>query len=70
MVKSRSMRCAGHEACMGEMESGAKTLARKHEEKRSLGKFRLGWEENFAINIEEIGFKGVNWMHLAQDRDQ
>jgi hypothetical protein len=27
-------------------------------------------EENIKIYLEEIGWGGVNWLHLAQDRDQ
>jgi hypothetical protein len=27
------------------------------------------WKYNIKINIREIGWKGVNWIYLAQDRD-
>jgi hypothetical protein len=26
--------------------------------------------ENVRIDLSEIGWEGVDWMHLAQDRDQ
>jgi hypothetical protein len=27
------------------------------------------WEDNIKIDIGEIGFGDVDWIHLAQDRD-
>jgi hypothetical protein len=28
------------------------------------------WEDNIKIDFREMGWKGVDWVHLAQDRDQ
>jgi hypothetical protein len=28
------------------------------------------WEGNIRMNLREIGWKGMDWIHLAQDRDQ
>jgi hypothetical protein len=28
------------------------------------------WEDNIKMDPREIGREGVDWMHLAQDRDQ
>jgi len=47
-----------------------KTLGRKPEGKRPLGKPRRRWEGNIRMDLSEIGWKGVDWVHLAQDRDQ
>jgi hypothetical protein len=27
-------------------------------------------EDNIKIDLKEIGWEGVDWMHLTQDRDQ
>jgi hypothetical protein len=27
------------------------------------------WEDNIRVDLREIGWEGVDWMHLAQDRD-
>jgi hypothetical protein len=35
-----------------------------------LGRPIYRWEDNIRIVLREIGWEGVNWMHLAQDRDQ
>jgi hypothetical protein len=28
------------------------------------------WEDNIRMDLREIWWEGVNWMHLAQDRGQ
>jgi hypothetical protein len=38
--------------------------------KRSLGRFRRSWEDNIRIDLKEIDWEGVDWMHPAQDRYQ
>jgi hypothetical protein len=27
-------------------------------------------EDNFRMDVRKTGWEGVDWMHLAQDRDQ
>jgi hypothetical protein len=43
-------------------------LVPKPEGKRPLGRRRRRWED--IMGLRETGFGGVDWMHLAQDRDQ
>jgi hypothetical protein len=43
---------------------------RKSEGKTPLGKSRWGCENIITLNLREITWEGVDWMHLAQDRDQ
>jgi hypothetical protein len=31
---------------------------------------RSRWEDNMRMDLREIGWKGVDWVHLAQERDQ
>jgi hypothetical protein len=40
------------------------------EEKRPLRRPRRRWKDNVKLHLREIGWKGVDWMHLAQDKDQ
>jgi len=40
------------------------------ERKRTLGRTRRRWEDSFIMDLREIGWGGVDWMHLAQNRDQ
>jgi hypothetical protein len=34
---------------------------------RPLGRPRLRWVDNIKMNIEEIGWGGMDWTDLAQD---
>jgi hypothetical protein len=47
-----------------------KILVGKPEGKRPLGRHRLRWEDNIRMDLRQIAWKGVDWMHLAEDRDQ
>jgi len=29
-----------------------------------------GWEDDNRLDLRKRGWKGVDWMHLAQDRDK
>jgi hypothetical protein len=43
---------------------------RKKEAKRLLGRPRRRWVDNIRMDLGEIGWDGVDWVDLAQDRDQ
>jgi hypothetical protein len=42
----------------------------KPEEKRPLERPRRRWEDGIKMDLGEIGWEGVEWIHLAQDRDR
>jgi hypothetical protein len=42
---------------------------RKPEEKRPLGGIRRRWENNIKVDLM-YDCRGVDWVHLAQDRDK
>jgi hypothetical protein len=42
----------------------------KPDEKRPLERPRHRWKYNIKIDIREIGCSGMDWIHLAQYRDQ
>jgi hypothetical protein len=44
-------------------------LIGKPEGKRPIGKPRHRWEDDIGMDLREIGRKGVDWIHLAQDRN-
>jgi hypothetical protein len=58
--------CSAH----GEDEKCIKRFGQKTEGKRPLRRPRHKWEDNIRIDLREIGWEGVDWMHLVQDRDQ
>jgi hypothetical protein len=45
-------------------------LLGKPEGKRQLGRPRRKWVDNIKIYLREIGWDAVDWMDMAQDRDQ
>jgi hypothetical protein len=47
-----------------------KILVRKPEGKRSLRRPSHRWECNIRIDLREIGWESVDWIHLAQGGDQ
>jgi hypothetical protein len=49
---------------------GEKILVGKPKGKRPLGWPRRRWMENIKMYVREIGWCGVDWIDLAQDRDQ
>jgi hypothetical protein len=65
-----SMRCAGHVAHMGEMRNAYSILVGISQGKRPLGRPRRRRVDNIRMNLRYIGWEGIYWMHLAQDRDQ
>jgi hypothetical protein len=42
----------------------------KPEGKRPLGRPRRKWEDNIRMDLREMGWGGMDWIDLAQDRDQ
>jgi hypothetical protein len=70
VIKARRMRWAGHVAHMGEVRGTYNTLLGKRELRRPLGRPRSRWEDNIKMDLREIGFGDVDWIHLAQDRDR
>jgi hypothetical protein len=45
-------------------------LVGKPEGKRPLGRTRRWWIDGIKMDLRDIGFGGVDWIDLAQDRDQ
>jgi hypothetical protein len=70
VIKARRMRWAGHVARMGEVRGEYNILVGRHEERRPLGRPKCRWEDNIKMDLREIGFGDVDWIHWAQDRDK
>jgi len=58
------MRWVGHAARTGEIRSAYSILVGKPEGKRPFGRRRSRWENNIRAALREIGWEGVDWMHL------
>jgi ribosome biogenesis protein Nip4 len=55
---------------MGEVRGAYNILVGRLEERRSLGRPKRRWEDNIKMDLREIGFGDVDWIHLAQDTDR
>jgi hypothetical protein len=69
-IKSWSMRRAGHVAHMGMKQNAYRILVGPPEGKRPLRRPSHRWEDNINMDLREIGSGGMDWIDLAQDRDQ
>jgi hypothetical protein len=54
----------------GSKRSAYGILVGKPEGKRSLGRPRRRWVDDVKMTLREIGWGGMDWIDLAQDRDQ
>jgi hypothetical protein len=54
----------------GEKRNAYRILVGKSEGKRPLGKPRYGWQDNIKTDLRETEWGGMDWIDLAQDRDQ
>jgi hypothetical protein len=55
---------------MGEVRGAYNILVGRPEGRRPLGSPRRRWEDNFKMDLREIGFGDADWIHWAQDRDR
>jgi hypothetical protein len=55
---------------MGERRSVYRILVGKPEGKRPLGTPRHRWEDNIQIDLQEVGYGGMDWIELAQHKDR
>jgi hypothetical protein len=70
MIKSKTMIWAVHVARRGEKRNAYRLLVEDPEGKKPLGRSRRRWVDNIKMNLREIGWGGMDWIDLAQDRDQ
>jgi hypothetical protein len=58
--------CSEH----GEKMNAYSILVGKPNGKRPLERPRCRWEDNIRMDVGKIGWGGMDWIDLAQDRDQ
>jgi hypothetical protein len=68
IMESKRMRWAGHVARMREKRIACRLLGGKPEGMRPLGRPRRRWMDNIKMDYVEIGWGGVDWIGLPQDR--
>jgi hypothetical protein len=70
VIKARRMRWAGHVARTGEVRGVYNLMVGKPEGRKPLGRPGRRWEDNINMDLREIAFGVVDWIHLARDRDR
>jgi hypothetical protein len=68
MIKSRRIRGVGHAERMPGVRTAYSILVGKREGKRPFRRPECKWGDNIRMDLREIMWEGVDWMHLAQDR--
>jgi hypothetical protein len=63
------MKWTGHVELMGVKRNVYRLLVGKPEGQRPLGTPRRRWVDNIKMDLLEIGWGGVDWIGLAQDRN-
>jgi hypothetical protein len=54
----------------GEKRDAYRILVGRPDRRRQLGRPRRRWEDNIKMDLQEVGWVGMNWIELAQDRDR
>jgi hypothetical protein len=54
----------------GEKRNAYRILVGMPEGNRPLGRPRCRWVDNIKMDLREIEWEGMDWIDLAQDRDQ
>jgi hypothetical protein len=69
-IKSRRMRWVGYVACMEEERNVYDIFMGKPGGNGPLGRPRHRWEDGITMDLRDTGWGNVDWIQLAQDRDQ
>jgi hypothetical protein len=55
---------------MEQKRNAYRILVGKPEGKKPLGSHRRRWEDNIKIDLREIGWRDLDWIDLAQEKEQ
>jgi hypothetical protein len=70
VIRLSRMRWMEHVARLDAIRNAYRLLVVKPSVKKSLGRPRCRWVDNIKMDLVEIGWGGVDWIDLAQDRDK
>jgi hypothetical protein len=54
---------------VGEKTNASRVLVRNPVGKSTQGISRSRWEDNIKMDLKEIGWDGMDWIRLVQDRN-
>jgi hypothetical protein len=55
---------------MGEGRGAYRILVGRPEGRSPFGRPRRRWEDNIKMDLQDVGWGGVDWIDMAQDRDR
>jgi hypothetical protein len=55
---------------MEEGRGAYRILVGRPEGRRPLGRPSSRWEDNIKMDLQEVGWEGMDWIDMAQDRDR
>jgi hypothetical protein len=55
---------------MGDRRCPYRILVGRRDGKRPLGRPRRGWKGNIEMDLQEVGWGGMDWIDLARVRDR
>jgi hypothetical protein len=55
---------------MGDGRGAYRVLVERPEGRRLLGRPTRRWEDNIKMDLQEVGWGGMDWIDMAQDRDR
>jgi hypothetical protein len=55
---------------VGEGRCAYRVLVGRPEGRRPLGRPRRRWNDNIIMDLQEVGWGGMEWIDMAQDRDR
>jgi hypothetical protein len=67
VIKSRRMRWAGNVAGMTDRRAAYRVLVGRPDGNRPLGRPRRILENNIKMDLQEVGWGGMEWIALAED---
>ena len=70
VIKSRTMRWAGHVVRMGDRRGVCRVSVGKPEGKRPVERSRRSWDNNNKMDLQKVGCGSMGLIEVAQDRDR
>ena len=70
VIKSKRMRWVKHVAQMGDRTGTYRALVKRPKARRQLRRPKCRWEDNIKMDLQEVGYGGMDMIALVQDRDR
>jgi hypothetical protein len=66
----KNMKGEAYVARVGDKRGAYTVLVGKPKGRRPLGRHMPIWDDNIQMNLQEVGWGGMDWIDLAKDRDR